>query len=184
MAAKDSTPVEVWKHIPEYRGYQASNLGRIRSFWIQVRESGRRGYRSVIGAEPRILKPRLTDRGYLKINLRHDSGKIKTPRVHQLVLAAFVGPKPPGMVACHKHSPRSNNAIGNLRWSTQKSNLQDAGHKGTKKVLSREQLDELVRLEKQGVSRADLAIRFNVGRPSITRALGREGVPLSRPRNP
>jgi transposase len=180
MAAKDVTPAEVWKDIPEYRGYQASNLGRIGSFWKQANRKVGSGYESFVSKELRVLKPRPTGKGYLKINLRHDSGKIRTRMVHQLVLAAFIGPRPPGMVTCHKHGSRTNNAVGNLRWSTQRSNLQDAGHKGTKKVLSREQIDEMLQLARNGMLGSELAVRFGVGRPSISRALAREGFQYKR----
>jgi hypothetical protein len=36
--------------------------------------------------------------------------------VHQLVLEAFKGPRPPGALACHWDDDTSNNSIENLHW--------------------------------------------------------------------
>lgn len=42
-----------------------------------------------------------------------------------MVLEAFLGPRPKGMVACHIDGDIDNNSITNLRWDTQASNIRD-----------------------------------------------------------
>ncbi|OKH70800.1 hypothetical protein EB72_24710 [Mycobacterium sp. SWH-M1] len=51
--------------------------------------------------------------------------------VHRMVLEAFHGPCPPGMVAAHWDDDPRNNAIGNLRWATPSENAYDAVRNGS-----------------------------------------------------
>jgi hypothetical protein len=50
--------------------------------------------------------------------------------VHNLILAAFVGPRPKGMQACHNDGDTTNNRLGNLRWDTPKANMRDRDDHG------------------------------------------------------
>lgn len=50
--------------------------------------------------------------------------------VHRLVLEAFVGPCPDGMVACHWDDNPENNHLNNLRWDTESSNQRDKVRNG------------------------------------------------------
>jgi hypothetical protein len=179
MAADNSTtPVETWKPIPEFTGYEASDLGRIRSFWKQETISnGFKGeYRSYLSSESKIIAQRPNKKDRMRANLRHDSGGIRTVMVHHAVLWAFVGQCPEGMVACHDPDRNTaNNRLSNLRWDTQQENIRDAGRHGTKKVLSPEQLAEVARLISEGLPACEIADRLNVKRPSITRVVRREG---------
>lgn len=100
---------EIWKDLPDLPKYQASNLGRVRSFnnrWGEVKN-------------PRIIKPALSWRGYLKVHL-----KGKNLFVHRLVISAFKGDEPQKQVA-HKNVIRTDNRISNLRWVTAKENSID-----------------------------------------------------------
>lgn len=49
----------------------------------------------------------------------------RTYQVHALVLEAFIGPRPSGMVCCHNDGDPLNNSVDNLRWDTQASNILD-----------------------------------------------------------
>lgn len=51
--------------------------------------------------------------------------------VHTLVLEAFVGPRPPGMFACHENDIPSDNRVENLRWDTPRANRLDSVRNGT-----------------------------------------------------
>jgi hypothetical protein len=53
------------------------------------------------------------------------SGKVANQYVHRLVLAAFVGPCPPGNDACHGDGDPTNNRLTNLRWDTHRENMRD-----------------------------------------------------------
>ncbi len=64
----------------------------------------------------RSLKPILRD-GYPTVNLSR-SGTKAARRIHRLVLEAFVGPCPEGMVACHNDGSRTNNDLANLRFDS------------------------------------------------------------------
>lgn len=76
------------------------------------------------------LAPRTTLAGYPIADLWRD-GKPQTFRVHRLVLAAFVGPCPPGMEGCHDDGDPSNNQLTNLRWDTHSANIADQVTHGT-----------------------------------------------------
>ena len=102
------TPEE-WRPIPGYEGhYEASSLGRIRS---------------IKQPRPYVLKLQWCQDRY-SITLSVD-GKVHTHSVHTLVTAAFHGPRPQGMWACHNNSDPLDNRPENLRWDTPGSNHRD-----------------------------------------------------------
>jgi hypothetical protein len=51
--------------------------------------------------------------------------------VHRLVARAFLGDGEPGEVVCHFDGNPANNRVENLRWDTQRANVQDAIRHGT-----------------------------------------------------
>lgn len=55
----------------------------------------------------------------------YDKRRMVNERVHNLVLAAFVGPRPPGMFGLHTDDNPDNNHISNLRWGTRSDNSYD-----------------------------------------------------------
>jgi hypothetical protein len=84
--------------------------------------------------------------------------------VHQLVLEAFVGPRPDGYHACHCDGDRKNNALSNLRWDSPRENVMDKlkhgtmplGEKHHKNRYSEEQVRQVVALLKDNVSMAEI----------------------------
>jgi hypothetical protein len=105
---------EIWKAIPGCEGrYEVSSVGRVRSLL--------RG--------GRILKAALRGRGYLMV-APVIGGKNVTRQVHHLVLAAFVGPRPEGMVGCHANDVPFDNRVENLRWDTPANNVLDRIRRG------------------------------------------------------
>lgn len=116
---------EEWKDIPGFPGYEASSLGRIRSWLIANGRPGR-------SAHPRILKPGPGRSGGKKVTLVRSNGPRRSAPVHQLVLEAFVGPRPAGMECCHfPDRDRSNNRLSNIRWDTKLANAADREIHGT-----------------------------------------------------
>src|SRR5512139_4065704 len=108
--------VERWLPVPGYEGaYEVSDRGRMRSLAGGRRSGG-------------ILKHRLT-RGYHHVGL-YKGGKVRTHRVHRLVLTAFVGPPPDGMVALHRDDDQDNNTLANLYWGTLLQNSADLKRNG------------------------------------------------------
>lgn len=85
------------------------------------------------GKKPRFMKPGRNKCGhakdyYLCVSLvREDKTVLKT--VHSLVAEAFLGPRPEGMVIDHKDGNSFNNHYTNLRYCTQKENLNNPNSK-------------------------------------------------------
>jgi len=114
---------EHWRPVVGHEGrYKVSDLGRVRS----VDRIDSRGNR----AWGRVLAPDVTASGHLRVALCVD-GKARRHFVHRLVLAAFVGPRPDGMEACHNDGDPKNNVVGNLRWDTKSANARDRRRHGT-----------------------------------------------------
>lgn len=61
-----------------------------------------------------------TATGYPRVNL---DGKYYN--IHQLVAFNFIGPRPDGMLVCHKDDNTMNNYVGNLYYGTPKDNTHD-----------------------------------------------------------
>lgn len=101
---------EQWRPVVGYEGhYDISDRGRIRS-WKN-------------GSPPRLMSP-ATNRGYKVISLSL-KGVPASHRIHRLVLEAFVGPMPEGMVTRHLDGTRSNNLLANIVYGTPSENNRD-----------------------------------------------------------
>lgn len=117
---------EVWKPVPSLPGVMASSEGRIvlPPRYAPVNNGGFRAYmpKPVVGTVRRASKKaRHVYRGYW---CRH-FGNIK---VHQAVCEAFHGPKPfAAAVVIHIDENALNNLPENLKWGTQKENLNAPG---------------------------------------------------------
>lgn len=111
---------ERWLPVVGYDGlYEVSDRGRVRSLDRIVRNG--KGVRVAPGM---MLTPYTSRNNYPRVSLKRN-GKAKSARVHVLVLEAFVGPRPDGMVACHNDGTHSNNNVTNLRWGTYTDNNRD-----------------------------------------------------------
>ena len=150
--------VEEWRAVAGTRGYEVSNLGRVRSYWIS---SG------IVVETPRVLRPgRRRDAAIVKIRLQ--DGTFKTTGIHRLVLEAFVGPCPPGHEGCHYDGNPHNNRLENLRWDTHRNNLNDrirhnTIRKGDRHPLVKIKLDDretIRRLARRGFSSEQIAALF------------------------
>ena len=118
--------MEIWKPIPGYKGYEASDLGRVRSW------RGRWGR-----TEPRLLALRLSN-GYPGVGLYKDDGVSRDARsVHSLVAQAFIGPRPEGYEVRHLNGDRTDNRLSNLAYGTPSENKLDAVSHGTHHMASR-----------------------------------------------
>lgn len=121
-----SLPGELWKPVVGYEGlYEVSNMGRVRRLdTIIGGPHGRRVWRG------RVLRPHFARDGRACVSLGR-GGKQTTRRVHVLVAAAFLGPRPEGADVCHYDGDASNNIVGNLRYDTRANNTRDALRHGT-----------------------------------------------------
>jgi HNH endonuclease/NUMOD4 motif len=124
---------ENWRPIPGHAGYEVSDLGRVRSIDRVVTKT--QGGRAVqVRRKGRVLRPYVSGSGYLILRLGSDSG---LAYVHQLVLLAFVGPRPAGCQAAHDDGNRLNNVVANLRWATASENNIDKRRHGTSSLGAR-----------------------------------------------
>jgi hypothetical protein len=123
MATADSIGVEQWQLVPGYPRYRVSNRGRSQS----------RRYRNGLPADEwRDLKPVPDGHGYPQVRLYRDGERPKWFGLHQLVLLAFVGPPPEGMVGRHVlNNDPGDNRLENLAYGTQSQNCRDKELHGT-----------------------------------------------------
>lgn len=122
---------ERWLPVPGYAGlYEVSDMGNVRS---ARRRRGSRGG---------LLKPALTGGPPAKLCVVLYGGTYasrKTRLVHQLVLEAFAGPRPPGELALHGPGGALDNRLANLYWGTGHRNCLDTVRDGT--VVRGEKVD-------------------------------------------
>lgn len=111
---------EIWKPIEGYEGfYEVSNLGRVRSLWFRNNHS--------LVKRNKIMSATDNGHGYLIVGLNKEA-KRKNYYVHRLVAKAFI-PNPDNLpVIDHIDHDRSNNAVTNLQWLTQKDNIGRSRH--------------------------------------------------------
>lgn len=158
---------EEWLPVPGYEHYEVSRTGRVRS------KDRRVGSRNLLrrGME---LKASVGELGYPKAVL-YCEGKPRTFRVHSLVMLAFVGARPHGLVTRHLDGDPSNNCLENLTYGTQSENMLDAVGHGTLRVggkshaskLSDDQAREAWERIKSGERDASIARSFGVKRSCI-----------------
>lgn len=102
--------MEVWKKIPNYSLYEASSLGRLKTFnWKNK------------GVE-RIMKPALDGSGYLRTMLKNDNGKFDTVKVHRIICQTFLENPENKPQVNHKNCIKTDNRVVNLEWCTAKEN--------------------------------------------------------------
>ncbi len=105
-------PVVGWEDM-----YSVSSLGRMATVprFVPVRNGGKRYVRH------RILKTQRDRYGYPIVTLcRNRQWEIRT--IHRLLVRAFVGEIPDGMVINHKDARKDNNSLSNLEICTQQWN--------------------------------------------------------------
>lgn len=154
---------EVWKDIPGFEGYEASDAGRIRSVdrWNHFGPH-RRWLRG------RILRSRVNQKsGYEQIVFYKT-----TALVHQLIMLAFVGPPPEGMEVCHSDNDRLNNCLANLQYGTRRFNNQEKDKHGTHLKGVRHHQARLTEEDIRSIRDSDekhavLAMRYNVSESHI-----------------
>jgi len=124
---------EEWRKIPGYRGYEISNLGRIKTVdrYVNVVRNGASFKKFYKG----IIKTSKTDGcGYIFTDL-WKCGKYKFAKIHRLVLCTFSGkPQTYKLQVNHKDGIKSNNNLTNLEWVTPSQNSLHAIRTGLRKI--------------------------------------------------
>jgi hypothetical protein len=183
---QDELSQEVWKPIPNYPGYEASNIGRIRS-WRNC-ANGRR-------ETPIVLKQAILFDKRLRIT-PVVNGKTSTLLIHRAVLMAFRGECPVGLHACHNDDNCWNNRLDNLRWDTPQSNYLDQrlngkvlkGEASGCAKLTEEKIIDIRLRYAEGELSTNLCREYGVVRTHITditagRAWQHTGGPITKNRN-
>ena len=147
------------KGIPNFKGFYATEDGEI--------YSDRCGYLRKL--------PKSIHKGYYRVNVRDNSQPRKHYRmnVHTLVLNAFVGERPQGMVCRHLNGNPLDNRLCNLKWGTPQENTQDSIRHGTAvclrsgefSVASKLKLTdiyEIRKMYKEGYKRSDIAQKYSL----------------------
>ena len=121
---------ETWKAIPGYEGrYQVSDLGRVRSL-DRILNYSTRGFPANKKYVGRVLKPSASSKGHLKITI----DKMNKP-IHQLVMLAFIGPRPNATETRHLDGDPKNNCLVNLCYGTKEENHRDLYRTGVSFLL-------------------------------------------------
>lgn len=107
---------ETWRPVVGDLGpYEVSDRGRIRSTRTDP---------------PTIMRPFIDRNGYALHQLRNRGGRQQI-RAHVLVAAAFIGPRPAGLILRHLDGNPSNNTPRNLAYGTFSENQYDRVRHGT-----------------------------------------------------
>jgi hypothetical protein len=116
-AATEGPWEETWKAIPGYDGYEVSDFGNVRSYYLKGNHKRKR-------AEfPRLL--RLRGERYPSVQLPVD-GTYRNRAVHRLVMLAFFGPCPEGFEVAHLNGDNTDNRLVNLAYV---SHVENESHK-------------------------------------------------------
>jgi hypothetical protein len=133
--------------------------------------------------EIRLMSPSPAPGGYRRFEF-NVKGKRFRYRGGRFVLEVFVGPCPEGMECCHGLKGPSVDSLDNLRWDTRRENSIDRLLYGVKPAwikLNPESAAEIRALKGTGVTKAELAERYGVGREAIKRIWNRGIWDHSRP---
>lgn len=168
---------ETWKPVVGFDGvYEVSDFGRARSMDREVHYNhmGTPSVRHLRGESMNLCKG---SHGYFTINLNR-----KNTCMHEVVLTAFVGPRPCSAAVCrHLDGNKENNCLQNLKWGTVSENRYDlvthgimpcgVGHHWAK--LSEESVREIRRIGKN-VPAKELGREFMVTPCHIRRLINRK----------
>lgn len=111
---ESSNYTPVWKEIPGFSNYQASDLG-------VVRRKSKHGY-----TYGKVYEIKTTVGSYLRVSAVSDDGLSRSKEIHHLVSLAFNGEPPQDgqrYEVNHEDGNKHNNLPSNIEWSTRRDNL-------------------------------------------------------------
>ncbi len=113
----------------------------------------------------RCLRPGRMSGGHMSVAL----GRGNSRCVHELVLLAFVGPRPAKYDARHLNGVPHDNRLANLEWATRRRNSQDKKWHGKPQKLSvQDARDIKAALAAKSDTKSALARRYGVAINAIT----------------
>ena len=141
--------IEIWKDINEK--YAVSNHGHVKN--------KNRG---------NILKGTVNDKGYILVRVEDR----KLTRLHHLVGAAFIGPRPTGWDTNHIDGNKQNNHASNLEYCTKSENSRHALNNGfVNTKLTGEQATEIREMYDSGIDTLDIARQLEFPRWKVARVI-------------
>lgn len=108
---------EIWRSIPDFSNYQASNFGKIRN--KTTCEILSMNYRSCL---------------YINVYIKDNNNQKKSKQVHVLIASAFIPNPYQKPVVNHIDGNKHNAKLSNLEWTTFKENSQHAVESGLHKT--------------------------------------------------
>ena len=183
---------ETWLPVPGWEeAYEVSDHGRLRS---RDRVCLRPTHRS---KEQRrkgkiIALATLSKYGHLRANLYWKNKRTRM-YIHQIVLLAFLGPRPEGLEVRHINGDPTDNRLCNLAYGTRKENSADSVLHGTKRIgalkvsaakkgiatiwgeahgrskLTEADVRELRNEKQAGASAASLASKYNIAQATVSK---------------
>jgi len=158
---------EIWKEIPGFSDYEASNLGNVRS-WRN-------------NSNGKNLKPSNHRDGYKLLILYDNKNSRKSHLVHRLVMKAFSGES--NLMVNHKDGIKNNNKLENLEYCTRSQNMKHAfslglksnkGQNHPKSILKDDDILLIRKLKKEyNVKQNTIASIFDVSKITISHIIRR-----------
>jgi hypothetical protein len=105
--------IEVWKDIPNFKNYQVSNLGNVKS--LNYNRTGK----------TKVLMKHINNSGRYTLNLYKKGKRYSNRNISVLVAQAFLNHKPSGnkLVVDHINNISANDKLYNLQIITHRENL-------------------------------------------------------------
>ena len=118
---------EDFRIIPSNPAYRISRSGKVQSRWKRIGQGRGKAPKLVLGETWHDLTCLTDAAGYAVVAL----GRRRRGRIANLLLDAFVGPRPAGQECRHLDGDRSNDSLENLAWGTSAENTEDQRRHGT-----------------------------------------------------
>lgn len=166
---------ETWKQIPGYDGYEVSDFGNVRSYYLKGNHKRKRA------KYPRLLKtvPKKNG-GYQTVSLKRDGqAKYQHVSVHRLVMLAFAGPCPEGKEVAHLNGDHSDARFSNLAYATHQENefhktlhgTDGAGERNSAAKLQGWQVAEIKYLAEKSIPQGKIAELFDLDHKAVSEIL-------------
>lgn len=163
-----------WRKIPGFdTRYEVSAAGELRSWTARggAAHGGNRWARA-----PRTVRGGIGNHGYRQFGILTDEGRFISIYVHQLVLAAFVGPPQDGQVTRHLNGDSSDNRLENLTYGTPAENNADTmlhGRKPRGETSGKSKINNAIALAiierySSGESQMSIAKFYSIGQTTVS----------------
>lgn len=161
-----------YRSIDGDKGYRVGSDGTVWSCLVKI-SLGNKGSKQIAGETWRQLKLLVSRDGHLYVMIRGRKRK-----VHQLVLEAFVGPRPPGMEARHfPDRDPTNNRVENLSWGTHQQNIHDqrvhetdnSGERNGQAKITAAEVKSLRSDAVAGITPTNLSKKYGISRTQVRR---------------